>query len=41
MEQQLFTQVIGQTVELSQCQKDGDLCCSFHAVDQATQLKTT
>ena len=29
MEKQLFSQVVGGPVELSQCRQDGDSCCSF------------
>ncbi len=31
MEKQLFSQVVGGTVELRKCRRDGDSCCSFQA----------
>ncbi len=34
MEKQLLAKLIGHPVELGQCQKDGDHCCSFHTADQ-------
>ncbi len=32
MEKQLFSQVIGASVDLCQCRRQGDSCCSFEAV---------
>ncbi len=31
MEQQLLERVLGQPVDLCQCQQDGDRCCSFQS----------
>ena len=34
LEKQLFAKVIGGPVQLCQCQKDGDSCCSFESVEK-------
>ena len=37
IEKQLFAKVIGGPVQLCQCQKDGDSCCSFQSIEKTAQ----
>ncbi|QDT09440.1 helix-turn-helix transcriptional regulator [Planctomycetes bacterium K23_9] len=37
LEEQMFSEALGQKVELSSCRLDGDSCCQFSPVEQATQ----
>jgi len=37
VEKQLFAKVIGAPVQLCQCQKDGDSCCSFQQLVKSDQ----
>lgn len=40
IEKQLFTKVIGSPVQLCQCQKDGDRCCSFESIEKTAESAT-
>ena len=37
LEKRLFAKVIGSPVQLCQCQKDGDSCCSFESAEKSRQ----
>jgi len=37
LEKQLFAKVIGSPVQLCQCQKDGDSCCSFESAEKSRE----
>lgn len=40
IEKQLFAKVIGSPVQLCQCQKDGDKCCSFQSMEKTVKSAT-
>ena len=41
MEQQLLERVIGQPVDLCQCQQDGDKCCTFQTSNHETEKQAS